>query len=103
MDTVEDASQTTHTFKVRRVERDFPDHRQKRRPGQDTGERRRHFSNVSCWDCGEKGHTRAKCPEHFKFKSKNYRRIDQEDGQAEAEQNSLTQTEERSGNDHGSQ
>ena len=23
-----------------------------------------------CWDCGETGHMRNKCPEHFKFKPK---------------------------------
>jgi hypothetical protein len=23
-----------------------------------------------CWDCGQEGHTRTKCPEHFKYKPK---------------------------------
>lgn len=25
---------------------------------------------VICWDCGQQGHARTKCPEHFKFKPK---------------------------------
>jgi hypothetical protein len=69
-DTLDADEDMNEIKKVRRAgfQPDGPKWQQKKSP--DNSGQKRADTKSTCWDCGEPGHRRNKCPHHFKFKPK---------------------------------
>jgi hypothetical protein len=69
LDTDEDDAVTVeNTKRVRRVNQG----QERRTETRKEKETETKTTKIWCWDCGKDGHVRSKCPEHYKFKPKDW-------------------------------